>query len=122
MIIPSGAPIEVGVGGRNLAIEYSAMSLLEPKNIRFRYRLEPYDADWVDAGNRRVAFYTRVPPGSYTFRVQAASPDAKFASLSGELTLSLAFQPWESRTFRVALALVLLAAASGGLPPVGFWG
>jgi hypothetical protein len=81
VIIPSGAPIKIGVDGRNLSFEYTAMSLLEPKNLRFRYRLDPYDLAWVDAGNRRTAFYTRVPPGSYAFRVQAASPDADFASI-----------------------------------------
>jgi signal transduction histidine kinase len=113
-IVPSGAPIEVGVRGRNLTIEYTALSLLEPKNLRFRYRLEPYDADWVDAGSRRTAFYTRVPPGAYTFRVQAASPEAEFASLGGELRLSLAFEPWETRTFRFGAILLLLAAAAGG--------
>ena len=112
-IIPSDEPIEVGVTGRNLTIEYTALSLLEPKNLRFRYRLEPYDADWVDAANRRVAFYTRVPPGSYTFRVQAASPDAEFGSSSGELPLSLAFQPWETRAFRFGAIVLLLAAAAG---------
>jgi signal transduction histidine kinase/ligand-binding sensor domain-containing protein/CheY-like chemotaxis protein/AraC-like DNA-binding protein len=113
VIIPSGAPVDIGVNGRDLTFEYTALSLLEPKNLRFRYRLEPYDANWVDAGNRRTAFYTRVPPGSYTFHVQAASPDAEFTALGGALPLSLAFEPWETRTFRVGLALVLLAAASG---------
>ena len=52
-VIPSGAPVSLGVDQRNLTIEYTALSLLEPKNLRFRYRLDPYDADWVDAGKRR---------------------------------------------------------------------
>jgi len=113
-IVPSGEPVEIGVNGRNLTIEYTAISLLEPKNLRFRYRLEPYDAEWVDAGNRRVAFYTRVPPGSYTFRVQAASPDAEFRSLGSALPVSLAYQPWETLTFRIGAFVLLLAAAAGG--------
>jgi signal transduction histidine kinase/ligand-binding sensor domain-containing protein/DNA-binding response OmpR family regulator len=108
-IIPSGAPINVGVSGRNLSFEYTAMSLLEPKNLRFRYRLDPYDKTWVDAGNRRTAFYTRVPPGSYTFRVQAASPDADFARSATILPLSLAFQPWETSWFRIGVLILLLA-------------
>ena len=113
-IIPSGSPIEIGVDGRNLTIEYTALSLLEPKNLRFRYRLEPYDDNWVDARNRRVAFYTRVPPGSYTFHVQAASPDAEFASLGPGQPLSLAFQPWETLAFRVGAIVLLLAASVSG--------
>ena len=113
-IVPAGAQINVGVDQRDLTIEYTALSLLEPKNLRFRYRLEPYDGDWVDAGNRRTAFYTRVPPGNYTFRVQASSPDAEWSSLGAELPLALAFQPWETRTFRLGGALFLLIAGSGG--------
>ena len=113
-IIPADSRVSVGVDQRDLTIEYTALSLLEPKNLRFRYRLEPYDADWVDAGNRRTAFYTQVPPGDYTFRVQASSPDAEWTSLGSALPLSLAFQPWETRTFRLGGALFLLVAASGG--------
>ena len=113
-IIPAGAPINVGVDQRDLTIEYTALSLLEPRNLRFRYRLEPYDPDWVDAGNRRTAFYTRVPPGDYTFRVQASSPDAEWSSLGADLPLSLAFQPWETPIFRLGGALLLLVAVSGG--------
>ena len=113
-VIPSGAGVSLGVDQRNLTIEYTALSLLEPKNLRFRYRLEPYDAAWVDAGNRRTAFYTRVPPGSYTFRVQASSPDAEWTSSGAELPLSLAFRAWETKTFRFGGALLLLIAAAGG--------
>ena len=57
---------------RDVQIEYTALTFLEPTNVRFRYRLDPYDADWVDVGNRRTAFYTKVPPGRYTFRVEAS--------------------------------------------------
>ena len=55
-----------------MQIEYTALTFLEPSNVRFRYRLDPYDADWVDVGNRRTAFYTKVPPGRYTFVVEAS--------------------------------------------------
>ena len=112
-IVPSGGPIRVGVNGRNLTFEYTALSLLEPKNLRFRYRLEPYDANWVDAGSRRVAFYTRVPPGSYVFHVQAASPDAEFASADVGLPMVLAFKPWETGGFRFGLVLVTIGTAWG---------
>ena len=112
-IVPSNTPIELGVAHRDLTIEYTALSLLDPKNLRFRYRLEPYDADWVDAGSRRTAFYTRVPPGTYTFQVQAVSPDAEFGAPSGGLPISLAFQPWERRTVRFGGVVLLLAAIAG---------
>ena len=51
------------------------MSLGDPAGVRFKYQLEGYDSDWTDAGNRRVAFYTNLPSGSYRFRVTAANSD-----------------------------------------------
>jgi ligand-binding sensor domain-containing protein len=55
----------------DLEIRYTGIDLAAPDRLRFRYRLEGFDPDWVEAGARRVAFYTRVPPGAYRFRVQA---------------------------------------------------
>ena len=58
---------------RDVSIEYTALSLGAPDKVAFRYRLEGRDEDWVEAGDRRQAFYTDLPPGSYRFRVIAAN-------------------------------------------------
>jgi len=58
-------------GRTNLDFRYTALSFASPTRIAFRYRLEGFDKDWVDAGSRREAFYTNLPPGSYQFRVAA---------------------------------------------------
>ena len=60
---------------RNLAIEYRAMTFVAPEAATFRYRLEGYDQDWVEAGTRRSAHYTNLPPGKYAFHLQAANAD-----------------------------------------------
>jgi signal transduction histidine kinase len=52
-------------------IDYTALRLTAPGQIRFRHRLDGFDRDWVDAGARRQAYYTNLAPGSYVFRVQA---------------------------------------------------
>lgn len=62
-------------GDGNLEIHYTSLSLTTPEKARFKYRLEGYDADWIDAGDRRIAYYTGVSPGRYTFRVIAANGD-----------------------------------------------
>jgi signal transduction histidine kinase/streptogramin lyase len=54
---------------RDLQIDYAALSYVMPEKNRYRYRLEGFDQDWQDAGNRRQAFYTNLPPRSYRFRV-----------------------------------------------------
>ncbi len=48
---------------------------MTPQKVRYRYMLEGFDHHWTDAGPRRTAYYTNIPAGSYTFRVQAANND-----------------------------------------------
>lgn len=59
---------------RDVQIDYTAIGLAVPQHLRFRYRLDGREQDWVEAGQRRQAFYTDLPPGTYRFRV-AASQD-----------------------------------------------
>ncbi len=69
--VPVTDSVTVPPGGGGLELHYTATSLLVPERVRFRYRLEGYDHDWVEAGGRRVAYYTRVPGGRYRFHVLA---------------------------------------------------
>jgi ligand-binding sensor domain-containing protein len=58
---------------RDLEIDYTALSLVAPEKVRFRYKLEGLDRDWWNAGNRRQAFYSNLSPGNYRFRVAACN-------------------------------------------------
>jgi len=60
---------------RNLEIDYTALSLVTPQKVLFRYKLEGHDPEWVDAGTRRQAFYNELPPGRYRFHVIACNND-----------------------------------------------
>lgn len=60
---------------RDLEINYTGLSLLKSEQVKFKYRLEGLDTDWVDVGTRRVAYFPYLPPGNYTFRVIAANSD-----------------------------------------------
>ena len=62
-------------GTRRLQISYTALTLTASNKIRFRYRLDGLDTGWIDAGTRRVAFYTNLSPRSYRFQVEANSED-----------------------------------------------
>ena len=66
---------EVAPGVGNLEFHYSAPTFLAPRKLSFRYRLEGFDSQWVDAGARREAYYTNLPAGRYRFRVMAAGED-----------------------------------------------
>jgi signal transduction histidine kinase/ligand-binding sensor domain-containing protein len=74
---------------RDLQIDYTALSFVAPDKIRFRYRLDGYDADWQDAGTRRQAFYTNLPPRPYRFRVIAANNNGVWNESGATLEFSI---------------------------------
>jgi len=67
--------IDVPPGSGALEIHYTGFDYFAPESTRFRYRLKGLDETWQSAGNRRVAYYTNVPPGSYTFLVSACNDE-----------------------------------------------
>jgi diguanylate cyclase (GGDEF)-like protein len=67
--------IIVEPGQRNIEINFTGISLIKSKQIKFKYKLEGHDSDWVDAGTRRTAYYSYLPPGNYKFRVIAANSE-----------------------------------------------
>jgi signal transduction histidine kinase/ligand-binding sensor domain-containing protein len=69
--MPVSGLLVVPPGEGRLQIAYSAIRLRSQERIRFRYMLERFDREWVEALNRRVAYYTNLPAGEYRFRVQA---------------------------------------------------
>jgi ligand-binding sensor domain-containing protein/signal transduction histidine kinase len=67
--------INVSAGATGVEIHYTALSFLVPERVRFEYRLEGFDPDWVQAGARRTAYYTNLPPGTFRFHVRACNND-----------------------------------------------
>jgi ligand-binding sensor domain-containing protein/signal transduction histidine kinase len=62
-------------GHSSFAFEYAGLSFVAPSKVRYRYKLEGFDRHWIDAGSRRVAYYTNLPPRNYRFRVSAGNND-----------------------------------------------
>ena len=89
---------------RDVSIEYTALSLGAPEKVAFRYRLEGRDEDWVEAGNRRQAFYTDLPPGSYRFRVIAANDRGLWNEDGAAWAFSIAPAYYQTNVFRLAVA------------------
>jgi len=104
-IIADGKSIEIDPARRDLRIEFTALSFLAPENIRFRYRLRPYDKDWIDGDTRRSATYTRVPPGNYTFEVIASTGGDVWTVRPASLSLDVTPRFIETGTFKLVVLL-----------------
>ncbi len=92
-------------------IQYTGLSFLTPKKVRFKYKLEGFDKEWQDVGTRRIAYYTKLPPGNYTFRVKACNNDGIWNETGASVSFyqeSFFYQTWWFYVMCV-LAAVFLA-------------
>jgi signal transduction histidine kinase/ligand-binding sensor domain-containing protein len=96
---------------RDLRIDYTSPTFTIPQRVTFRYRLDPYDRDWHDAGTRRQAFYTDLPPGNYTFRAMAANSDGVWNETPARLDFSIFPAYYQTNWFRALCAILVLAMA-----------
>jgi ligand-binding sensor domain-containing protein/two-component sensor histidine kinase len=96
-------------GRKNLEFQYTALSFLEPGRILFRYILDGFDKDWTDAGGRREAFYTNLPPGDYRFRVTACNADGICNETGSSVSFTLAPHYYQTSWF------LMLCAATAAL-------
>ncbi len=86
---------------RELEIDYTALSLIAPERVSFRYKLEGWDRDWQDAGTRRQAFYGNLPPRNYTFRVEACNNSGLWNETDTSLDFSIAPAYYQTNWFRL---------------------
>ncbi len=87
---PPASSIALPAGTQNLQIDYAGLSLSIPERVRYRYRMSGVDAGWVDAGPRQQAFYTKLGPGDYRFRVLAANNDGVWTPVGATVDISVA--------------------------------
>jgi hypothetical protein len=111
--LPLAESVEVAAGTRQLVIHYTGLSLTRPELVRFRYMLEGFDHDWIDAGDRRVAYYTRLPPGRYRFRVIAANNDGVWNETGAGFALRQLPEFYETGWFAALCAVAVLGAGIG---------
>ncbi len=98
---------------QNLAINYTALSLSMPERVRFRYILEGFDEEWQQAGARRQAFYSQLPPGGYRFRVIACNDDGAWNMAGANYEFTVAPAYYQTSWFRVLTIVAVLLTLSG---------
>ena len=111
--LPAAGKIRLAPGTHHVEIRYTAVSLRDANKLRFRYRLEGFDNDWIDGGSRRAAFYTGLPPGRYVFRVLASAGDGVWSGEGQAPVIEVAPHFWQTRWFYALAAWMLLMAGAG---------
>ena len=99
-------------GPGNFEFRYTTLTLL-PNRTSFKYKLEGFDTNWVDAGARRIAYYTNIPPGRYSFKVIASNDAGVFDETGAALALYLQPHFYQTLWFYALCAAVLLAIGVG---------
>ncbi|HVZ21969.1 MAG TPA: diguanylate cyclase [Vicinamibacterales bacterium] len=105
--------VDVPDGAGNLEVTYASPNAVDRSRLRFSYRLEGFDSGWVDAGLRRTAYYTNIPPGRYTFRVIVAGSSG--VALAPNATLPIQLRPrfYQTATFFTVCVLGAVFALMG---------
>jgi len=115
--MPISAPrnFRAKAGRRKLEIRYTALSFAAPRKVRFKFQLLGFDAGWVDAGGRRTAYYTNLPPGHYRFRVIACNGEGVWNQDGDVVDFDLDPLIYQTYWFYALCGLGLLAASMGGI-------
>jgi len=110
--VPVDKPVEVDPERKSFEITYTALSFVHPGQIRFRYKLEGLDRDWIEAGTRRTAYYSHVPPGAYQFQVIAGNSDGVWSDQAATIPVVIQAAFYQTWWFATAALLAGVALAA----------
>jgi ligand-binding sensor domain-containing protein/signal transduction histidine kinase len=109
MPVDLNARVRLAPGTRRLEIRYTAPNLSSPERTQFRYRMEGFDEQWVPGGNQRIAHYTNLSPGHYTFHVSARVGAGRWSAEDGTLDFDLIPQFYQTWWFRLLCGFAAIA-------------
>lgn len=111
--LETGGPASRATRGSRVVVTYRALELTTPDKVRFRYRLDGFDAEWVEAGTRRQATYDSLPPRSYRFRVAASHTEGTWSQHEAMWEFAVTPRFYQTTWFAVASVVSLLTAVWG---------
>jgi signal transduction histidine kinase/ligand-binding sensor domain-containing protein/CheY-like chemotaxis protein len=114
LLFPATKNMVFSPGHERFEIKYAALSYLSPERVKFKYRLEAFDTEWQDAGTHRTAHYTKIPPGSYTFRVIACNDEGVWNETGASFSFYLGAFFYQTYWFYILCALVVLLLGYSG--------
>jgi signal transduction histidine kinase/ligand-binding sensor domain-containing protein len=104
----TGTRIQLRYDENVITFEFAALEFTAPGNNRYRYRMNGFDRDWIDAGTSRAATYTNLAPGTYTFHVQAANSDGRWSPTELQIPLQISPPFWMTLWFRLLVTLLMV--------------
>jgi signal transduction histidine kinase/ligand-binding sensor domain-containing protein len=93
----------------SLAFEYVGLHYLEPEENQYKYMLDGFDEDWIDSGTRRVARYTNLDPGMYTFKVKASNSDGVWSEETAHIQVVISPPWWRTWWAYILYGAILIA-------------
>jgi signal transduction histidine kinase len=96
-------------------VRYTGLSLVAPEKVKFKYRLEGLESRWVEAGTKRAADFSYIPPGHYAFHVIACNNDGVWNDTGATLAFTVLPFFWQTWWFRILTGLGLVAFTGGGV-------
>jgi ligand-binding sensor domain-containing protein len=91
-----------------ISFSFAALNFSNSKENKYAYKLDGHDADWIESGSRRTAYYTKLAPGSYTFRVKASNNHGAWNELGKSIIITVTPPYWQTWWFIVILIALLL--------------
>jgi ligand-binding sensor domain-containing protein/two-component sensor histidine kinase len=100
-------PFDIEPGQGRLEFHYAGLSFLVPSGVKYKYRLTGFDSEWIDAGTRRDAYYTNIPPGQYQFEVIGSNNDGVWTNKSAAFAFYLRPHFYQTFWFYILCATAL---------------
>ncbi len=107
--IPISSTITLPYNNPYLEINYTALSFTAPKKVEFKYRMSGLSDEWIEAGNRRTALYSKIPPGDYTFQVIASNNDGVWNMEGASLAFTVVPPFWQTTWFYSILFILFIS-------------
>ena len=99
-------------GTGQVELHFTGLSFVAPERVRFRYTLEGLDSSWIDAGTRRIAYYSNLPPGHYRFRVVACNNSGLWNEEGASITFAVQPHFYQTPLFYAGCALFIALACT----------
>jgi signal transduction histidine kinase len=107
------APVRVAPGRHRFEFQFTGLSFTAPEKVRFRYRLDGLEMDWIEVQSPRRAYYSHIPPGNYHFHVLACNNDGVWNETGAMMAFDLLPAFWQTWWFRVSGGA--MTALAGGV-------